>query len=157
MNIENSRELIANSRLFSALDDAAIDFLVAHAEQKGLAAGQVLFHHGDRADHFYLLIEGHLSLEVPAIEGPSLELQDIGPGQSAGWSWLIPPHRWHFQARARTAIKYLEFDGSAILAHCEQDPKFGYQLIKRFSTLMSERLDFARHRIMQEYKPVGFA
>ena len=157
MNNHNARELIAESRLFSALEDSAIDFLVANSAIKRLSAGQVLFHHGDRADHFYLLISGHLSLEVPAIEGPSLDLQDIGPGQSAGWSWLIPPHRWHFQARARTDIEYLEFDGSAVLAHCEQDPKFGYELLKRFSTLMSERLDFARHRIMQEYKPVGFA
>jgi CRP/FNR family cyclic AMP-dependent transcriptional regulator len=151
------REIIAESRLFAGMPDAAIDFLAAHSVRKHLDAGQVLFHHGARADRFYLMLDGHLSLEVPAIEGPSLQLQDIGPGQTAGWSWAIPPHRWHFQARAKTGIDYLEFDGDAVLANCEADPEFGYQVIRRFSTLMSERLDFARQRFMQEWKPLGFA
>jgi CRP-like cAMP-binding protein len=98
-----------------------------------------------------------LSLGIPALEGPSLELQDLGPGQIAGWSWLFPPNVWNFQARARTDIELIAFDGAAVYSHCEADPAFGYQLIKRFSALMSERLQFARTRMMQEWKPLGFA
>jgi CRP-like cAMP-binding protein len=157
MPMNQIQQTIADSQYFSGLADDAIEFLAANAIRKQLGAGKVLFHHGDKAQHFYLLLDGHLSLEIPAIEGPSLELQDIGPGKVAGWSWLIPPHLWKFQARARTAIDYLEFDGAAILAHCEADPRFGYQLIKRFSTLMSERLQFARSKMMDEWKPLGFA
>lgn len=151
------RQIIADSKFFSAPAEDAIDFLAANATQKQLAGGKILFHHGDPADHFYLMLEGHLSLQISAIEGPELELQDIGPGQVAGWSWLIPPNRWHFQARARTAIDYLEFDGVAVLDHCEAEPEFGYQLVKRFSALMSERLQFARQKMMEEWKPLGFA
>lgn len=151
------KQIIADSKFFSALADDAIDFLAANATTKQLGAGKVLFQHGDPAQHFYLLRDGHLSLEIPAIEGPVLELQDIGPGEIAGWSWLIPPNRWNFQARARTDIEYIEFDGVAVLAHCEADPGFGYQLVKRFSTLMSKRLQFARRKMMDEWKPPGFA
>lgn len=151
------KQIIADSKFFSALADDAVDFLTSNATQKQLAAGKVLFHHGDPAQHFYLLREGHLSLEIPAIEGPVLELQDIGPGQIAGWSWLIAPNRWNFQARARTDIEYVEFDGVAVLAHCEANPSFGYDLVKRFSALMSERLRFARQKMMEEWKPAGFA
>jgi len=151
------QQTIADSPYFAGLAEDAIQYLAANTGRKQLGEGKVLFHHGDKAEHFYLLLDGHLSLEIPAIEGPSLELQDIGPGKVAGWSWLIPPHIWKFQARARTPIDYLEFDGRAILAHCEADPQFGYQLIKRFSTLMSERLQFARRKMMDEWKPLGFA
>jgi CRP-like cAMP-binding protein len=153
----NIKQIIADSKFFSGLEDDAVAFLAANATQKQLTAGKVLFHHGDPAEHFHLLQKGHLSLEIPAIEGPSLELQDIGPGQIAGWSWLIPPNRWSFQARARTDIEYIEFDGVAVLAHCDADPAFGYQLIKRFSALMSERLRFARQKMMEAWKPLGFA
>lgn len=151
------RKIIADSRFFSGLDDDAIDFLAGNAVRRTLDSGQVLFHQGDRAEQFYLLLAGHLSLGIPALEGPALELQDIGPGQIAGWSWLMPPNLWNFQARARTAIEFLEFDGVAILAHCEAEPRFGYELMKRFSALMSERLQFARQKMMQEWKPLGFA
>ena len=154
---ESIRQTVAESSFFSGLDDDAVDFLAAHATRRRLDKGQVLFHQGERAEHFYLMLAGHLSLGIPALEGPSLELQDIGPGQIAGWSWLMPPNLWTFQARARTAIEFLAFDGMAILAHCEEDPEFGYELIKRFSALMSERLQFARQKMMQEWKPLGFA
>jgi CRP/FNR family cyclic AMP-dependent transcriptional regulator len=157
MTDSSLRRIIADSKFFAGLEDTAVDFLAANASKRQLDSGQVLFHQGDRAEHFYLLLAGHLSLGIPALEGPALELQDIGPGQIAGWSWLMPPNLWSFQARARTAIEYLEFDGIAILARCEQDPRFGYELIKRFSVLMSERLQFARQKMMQEWKPLGFA
>jgi CRP-like cAMP-binding protein len=74
-----------------------------------------------------------------------------------GWSWVIAPHRWAFQARARTAVEAIEFDGEALLAHCEADPKFGYAVLKRFSALMSERLQHARQRMIEEWRPEGFA
>jgi CRP-like cAMP-binding protein len=157
MPVENIRQAIAENAFFSTLSGDGIDFLAANAKEKRLGDGKVLFHRGDPARQFYLLDQGHLALEIPAIEGPALELQDIGPGEIAGWSWLIPPHRWHFQARARAAIEYLEFDGEAVLAHAEADPRFGYELVKRFSALMSERLQFARQKMMDEWKPLGFA
>lgn len=157
MTSANVRQIIANSQFFAGLNDAAIDFVAANARERKLAAGKVLFQQGERAEHFYLLLEGHVSLGIPALEGPALELQDIGPGQIAGWSWLLPPHLWSFQARAATAIRFLEFDGVTILAHCEEEPAFGYELIKRFSGLMSERLHFARAKMMQAWRPAGFA
>ena len=157
MATSTPHETISGNEFFAGLDAEAIEFLGAHCVDKQLSAGQVLFQQGDDARSFYLILDGHLSLEIPAIEGPALELQDLGPGQVAGWSWLIPPKRWHFQARARTRVALLEFDGEAILARCEADPRFGYKLIKRFSGLMSERLQFARRKMMDEWKPLGFA
>jgi len=157
MSDKNIKQIISESRFFSDIGEPAINFLADHARQRELTAGQVLFHQGEPAKHFYLLQKGHLSLGIPALEGPALELQDLGPGEMAGWSWLLEPNLWNFQARARTATEFLEFDGSAILAHCEADPRFGYQLVKRFSALMSERLQFARRKMMQEWKPLGFA
>ncbi len=60
-------------------------------------------------------------------------------------------------ARAVEDSDILEFDGSAILARCEEDPKFGYELFKRFAALMSERLNAARQKMMDQWNPPGFA
>lgn len=117
----------------------------------------MLFHYGARADRFYLVLDGHVTVEVPALEGPALELQDLAPGAVVGWSWLIAPNTWTFQARAATAVTVIAFDGAAVLARCEQDPRFGYDLLKRFSALMSERLNAARRRMMEAWQPAGYA
>ena len=105
----------------------------------------------------WLEVVPSVSVEVVAIEGPALELQSLGPGTVVGWSWLIPPYKWSFQARVTAPGEVIEFDGAAVLDHCEDNPRFGYELLKRFSGLMSERLQFARQKMMQEWNPRGFA
>jgi CRP-like cAMP-binding protein len=148
---------IAQSELFGGLAAGFIDFLAAQATMRQVRKDEVLFAHGDRAGHFYLVSSGHISVEVAAITGPELELQDLGPGAVVGWSWLIPPHRWSFNARAKSPAEVIEFDGKAVLARCEQDPRFGYELLKRFAALMSQRLNFARQKMMEAWSPAGFA
>ena len=148
---------IAESDFFAGMAPEQIDFLATHARMRQLSEGEVLFHYGDRADHFYLVLEGHIVVEVAAIEGPALELQDLGPGVVVGWSWLIAPHTSSFQDRARSAAPVLEFDGKAVLARCEENSRFGYDLLKRFSALMSERLHAARQSMMEAWQPRGFA
>jgi CRP-like cAMP-binding protein len=148
---------LAADGFFAGLSPDFIAFLAAHARSKILKEEEVIFHYGERAQRFYLVVSGHIAVEVAAIEGPSLQLQDLGPGAVVGWSWLIAPHRWSFQARAKTPAEIIEFDGDAVLAECEANPKFGYELLKRFSALMSERLQHARQRMIEEWRPEGFA
>ena len=148
---------VAQSELFRGLAPNFLEFLAAHARSRQLGKDEVLFHYGEPAEHFYLITNGRISIEVAAIEGPTLELQELGTGATVGWSWLIPPHRWSFQARATVPTELIEFDGAAVLAHCESEPAFGYAVLKRFSTLMSERLHSARQRMMEEWSPSGFA
>ena len=142
---------------FSRMDSSFLKFLSNSVTELRIKKGDVLFKHGNRADKFYLLRNGQISIQVPALMGPTLEIQTLGEDQILGWSWLIPPYRWSFQARALEDSDLLEFDGSAILARCEEDPNFGYELFKRFAALMSERLDAARQKMMDEWNPPGFA
>jgi CRP/FNR family cyclic AMP-dependent transcriptional regulator len=151
------RTAVAESELFRGLAPGFVDFLNAKAQMRRLGKNELLFRFGDKATHFYLILSGRITVEVAAIEGPTLELQELGSGATVGWSWLIPPHRWTFQARALEPTEVIEFDGAAVLARCEADPAFGYALLKRFSTLMSERLQSARQRMMEEWSPAGFA
>lgn len=154
---QNIKKLVADNEFFSRLAPEYMDFLADHAKIRTISDGEVLFQYGQKADHFYLIATGEVSVGVTAIQGPALELQRLGPGEFIGWSWLIPPYKWSFQARVTAPGEVLEFDGAAVLAQCEQDSRFGYELLKRFSALMSERLDFARRRIMAEWNPQGFA
>ena len=142
---------------FSGLEDDFMKFLSNSAKELRIKKGEVLFQQGKHADKFYLLRSGQVSVQVPALVGPTLELQVLGEGQILGWSWLIPPYRWNFQALALEDSTLLEFDSSDILARCEEDPIFGYELLKRFAALMSERLDAARQKFIDQWDPPGFA
>lgn len=138
--------------LFKGLDPEYVEFLAENARERNLAENEVLFRYGERAGHFHVVVSGEVVLEVAAIEGPPLELQHVGPGSVLGWSWLIAPFRWNFQARAEAPCELYEFDGETILQRCEKDAAFGYAILKRFSALASERLAFARQRMMDEWR-----
>jgi len=157
MSKQSITDYLSSHAFFAGLDDNFMAFVADCATELSVKKGHILFRQGERADKFYLIRTGRVSVQVPAIMGPTLEIQSLGENQLLGWSWLIPPYRWNFQARAMEDSDLLEFDGSAILKRCEQDPKFGYELFKLFTALMSERLDAARQKMMDEWNPPGFA
>lgn len=149
--------LLANQQFFAGFAPETIRFLSAHAVRRSIPRDHVLFRRGDPADHFYLLLYGQISIEIPAIQGPYLQVQILTAGEVLGWSWLIPPYTMSFQARAEVTTELLEFDGTLIRAKCEEDAAFGYRLIKHFASLMSERMDAARRKVMDGWNPPGFA
>jgi len=155
--MSSKEDFLSAHAFFKGLNEDFITLLSEYATERQVKKGEVLFQPGRPANRFYLLRNGRVSVQVPALVGPVLELQILGENEMLGWSWLIPPYRWNFLARAVEDTDLLEFDGSAILERCEKDPKFGYELFKRFTALMSERLDAARQKMMDQWNPPGFA
>ena len=155
--MSSKEEFLSGHEFFKGLNEDLVALLSDFATERQVKKGDVLFQAGKPANKFYLLRSGEVSVQVPALVGPVLELQVLGENQLLGWSWLIPPYRWNFMARAVEDTDLLEFDGSAILEHCEQDPKFGYELFKRFTALMSQRLEASRQKMMDQFNPPGFA
>ena len=155
-NVINRNKLI-DSEFFSKFDSEYLDLLSEKAIERRIEAGKIVFRQGDRADTFYLLLSGRITVEIPSVYGPAIEIQNLGSGQVLGWSWLISPYQWEFQAKVLEDSVLLEFDGKSILEDCENNPKFGYKLLSSFSVLMSQRLLASRQRMMEEWNPPGFA
>jgi CRP/FNR family transcriptional regulator, cyclic AMP receptor protein len=157
MNQSEIQNFLSSHELFSGLDQAHLAFLSDHAKEQRFDQGMVIARQGEAADRFLLLLEGELAVEIPAIAGPKLEVTRLGQGQVFGWSWLIEPYKWHFNARTTKPARVLDFDGRAVLAHCEEDPAFGFALFRRFSALMGKRLEAAQLKLMDQWSPPGFA
>jgi len=147
---------LSEQRILAGLAPQHIETLAAAAREREIPRDEVLIHHGDAAKGFFLVLDGRISREIPAILGPPLLMHSIGRDEILGWSWLIPPHEWSFLARAEEPTAVLEFDAASVLAQCEADPRFGYEIIKRFSALMSERLVDARRQMMAQWNPPGY-
>jgi CRP/FNR family transcriptional regulator, cyclic AMP receptor protein len=157
MNTQATAEYLSAHEFFSGLSDDILKFLCECSSTVVIKKGQILFRQGENADKFYVIRNGSISIQMPAIMGPTLEIQSLDKDHVLGWSWLIAPYKWNFQTRAEEDSELLQFDGTAIMARCEQEPKFGYELLKKFAGLMSERLNAAREKMMDEWNPAGFA
>src|SRR5664280_989325 len=157
MSNPSTTEYLSAHEFFSEFSDDVLKLLRECSSTREIKKGQILFRQGENADKFYVVRSGRISIQMPAIMGPTLEIQTLDKDQVLGWSWLISPYKWNFQTKAEEDSELLQFDGAAILARCEQEPKFGYELLKKFAALMSDGLNAARQKMMEEWNPAGFA
>ena len=122
--------------------------IVLHnAKQKDFATGELILKQGEPANCFYLIESGRVAVEAGAQSGKNV--QTIGPGEALGWSWLFPPFSWHFSARAMEPTKCVVLDGGHLLVIAEEDPKFGYDLMRRISQMLVTRLQATRKKLLE--------
>ncbi len=117
-------------------------------------AGRRILHEGDPADTFFALREGRVALEVFAPARGAVVIETIGPGEVLGWSWLFPPYRWHFDAVALDPVRAVAFDGACLRGKCDDDPRLGYELTRRFASTLIDRLQATRLRLLDVYGEV---
>jgi len=137
--------------VFRDLSPEHIALIGSLASSQQLSPQRRVFEHDRDADHFYIVHSGQVTIEVPALGGEPLTIQTLGPGSVLGWSWLLPPYRWLFDARATVETTVIAVDGKGLREACERDPALGYQVLKRFAALMAERLNAARMTAMRHY------
>ena len=142
---------LAGHAMFQGLTPDQVALVASLASSAQYGSQERVFRYGTLADKFYIVREGRVGIEIPAIEGEPLTIQTVGNGSVLGWSWLMPPYRWLFDARALVPSSIIVLDGERVRAHCEEDPKLGYELMKRFAMLMAERLNSAREADIKHY------
>ncbi len=148
-------QVVLESATFAGLDDVYAEQLAGCSQTVGFEAGETLFREGEPADTFYVLRRGRVALELYVPGRGPLTIETIDPGQVVGWSWLFPPHAWHFDARAVAPVRAVAVDGACIRGKCDEDPALGYQLMQRFSAVLLERLNATRLRLADLYGGAG--
>lgn len=139
--------------IFDGLESGIVKVLAQNASEVEFNRGVLIFKQDAPAEFFYLIREGEVSVEIPSLYGAPITMQQLGPDKVLGWSWIFPPYKWHFDARATEATKAVQVDGIRLRLQCEENPRMGYELVKHFSLLMMERLSAARQRVMDVYGP----
>jgi len=121
------------------------------AKNAHFAAGQYLFHEGEGAAQFYLLRQGRVALQITSPGRGAVTFQTLGVGEIVGVSWLIPPYRWAFDARAVELTRTIGIDAACLRGKCEADHTFGYEMMKRFLVPLVQRLQRTRLQILDVY------
>jgi CRP/FNR family transcriptional regulator, cyclic AMP receptor protein len=119
--------------------------------------GERLLSEGDPADEFFLIRRGAVAIETEVPGRGTVTLETLGPGEILGWSWLVPPYRSAFGARALDAVHVIALDGACLRGKCERDPALGFDLLKVVATVFVRRLEETRMRLPDLYSGVSGA
>lgn len=151
MTAHGLEPLLLEHAFFRGLAPRDVALLAGCASNVRFAADELVFREGDPADRFFLLREGRVAVEVRVPARGSVVLQTLEAGDVLGWSWLFPPYRWTFDARALEPVRALAFDGVCLRRKCDEEPRLGYALMQRFARIVTERLQAARLQLLDVY------
>ena len=143
--------ILAEHPFFSGWDPRYLQLAVGCASNVRFHAGEFVFQDGEEANTFYLIREGRVALEVVFPGRGAVTIQTLEGGEMLGWSWLIPPYRWRFDARAVEMTRAIALDGKCLRGKCEEDHELGYELVKQVASSLGQRLDATRMRLLDIY------
>lgn len=152
--MEDLSGILRNHPFMKDLDENYLKQITGCASNAVYAEDEVIFKEGDKAEKFYLIRSGKVALEINGRDKGNLRILTIGPGQILGWSWIVSPYKWHFEASALEEVRAIELDGECLRNKCEDDPKLGYEMLKRFAHILEQRLQSTRMQLLDVYKRV---
>jgi len=141
-------QMLSAHPFFTGLDPAHIGVIAGCGTNRTFAPGEFLFREGAPANEFHIVREGQVAIELHAVPKGAMTVQTLGPGEVTGWSWIVPPYRWRFDARARTQVRTTALDGACLRGKCEADASLGYAMLKRFTQVMAQRLEAVRLQLI---------
>jgi CRP/FNR family transcriptional regulator, cyclic AMP receptor protein len=149
--LEGLDRIVREHRFFAGLNEAFCELVCGCAKNVRFEAGQHLFHEGEPADWFYLIRHGRVALSVTVPGRGAVSFQTLGEGEVVGVSWLLPPYRWTYDAKALELTRAIAMDAACLRRKCEEDHDLGYEMMKRFVPVLIERLQATRLQILDVY------
>jgi CRP-like cAMP-binding protein len=122
-----------------------------------LAARETLFRLGIAADKAYLVTRGRIGLTLPIrIRGGEEEVlvEEKLPGETVGWSGLVPPHRFTLNAAAAIDSELIGFSRATVLEHFAAHPAVGHTVTRNLAAVIGHRLQVFQTMWLREMQRV---
>jgi CRP/FNR family transcriptional regulator, cyclic AMP receptor protein len=149
MKLDALRE---RSSLLQALTNTEVTLFESAATELRLSAGEILFEEEGPADVFYIVVEGRIGLELTSPGKEPIVIQTLGTGDLVGVSWLFPPHRWDWRARAIVDSELAAFDATVIRAELERNRDLALEVLTVVAGEVVHRLQRTRVQLLDLYR-----
>ena len=144
-------ELLGRLPFFAGMSEAELELIAGCGRNVHFEEGETILRQGDPADTFYVIRHGSVAVGNFVPPRGDIVIEAIHDGEILGWSWLFPPYRSHFDARALSDVRATQFDGACLRAKCAEDTVFGFNVVSRFAGVLMERLQWMHLRLLDLY------
>ncbi len=136
------KTFLANVPLFRELADEELDRIALSTQEVRAERAEVLFHRGDSALGFHIIVYGQVKLAFSSPRGDEKVVDLIGPGQSFGEAvmFMERPHVVTAQVLCDSLLLYIPRE--IVFQELERDPRF----VRRMIAGLSSRL----HRLVSD-------
>lgn len=135
---------IADLLPFEGLSERQTQFILNQATVRRVALNDTVFHEGDSADNFYVLLEGALRIAKTTDTGENVVILHIAPGEMFGIAMAYDHESYRTTANAASAGLALSWPKESWDAFIRDYP--GFSAATRHA--VGERLDDLRDKIV---------
>jgi len=145
-------ELVANP-LLGDLPREHLALISGCCINVGFTAGERIINAGDPADDFWIIRHGLVDIEIHGAGRGTITIDRLGPGDLLGVSWIAEPYVNEFDATAIERGSAIRVDAACLRGKCDEDHVLGYELYRRFATMLRRRLQATRLQLVDIYGP----
>ncbi len=160
MNSQDLRRLLGDTAFLDGADQETCGLLADLARVDDIAPDTVLFREGQEANAVFIVVTGQVALEIACPQRGRLRFQTVGPGELLGWSPLLGQPRMTATGRTLTAAQVIRLEAAPLLALCQQQPRFGMEIMRRTAIALARRLAATRLQLLDVFRhelPAGGA
>ncbi len=149
--MEGLERIVLAHPFFAGLEAELGQVISGCARNHRFDPGYYLGHEGEPANEFFLIRHGKVALEITPPGQPEIVFATESEGGVVGASWLVPPYRWRFDARAIELTRAIGIDAKCLRDKCEANHHLGYAMMKRFLPVLMQQLDETRLQVLDVY------
>ena len=128
------QSILAAHPLFQDLPAAVLQAMCQQADLHSFHAGEVVFHEGDAARHWFLVVQGHVEVVRFGCDGDERVFHRFGPGQCVAEAAMFMAHgRYPMQARSVGTTAAWRLCRCALQRACETHSALGLCLLQDLS------------------------
>ena len=129
----NIEALLSHLPLFNGLEADEIARIARGTREVNALRGDILFHKGDTATGFHLIVYGQVKLAFTSAQGGEKVVDILGQGHSFGEAVMFMDKPYMVYAQALSDSRLLHISKSVILDELEKDPRLGRKMIAGLS------------------------
>jgi hydrogenase nickel insertion protein HypA len=140
MNTKVLTQTLKDIRFLHDIATQYLEQIAAIAETRDFDEHDVIFREGQTANSLYLVAAGRVSLQICRGGAGTKHIVTVGPGEMLGWSSLSDHPEFAATAVVLERTHVIRIDGAKLRAICDEDPRFGYEFMRRIMLALAKRL-----------------
>ncbi len=128
--------------------------LLECAELVEFTAGDRIAAEGEPAEALHVVVAGTVQLAMHQRQA-DLCVATLGPGDLLGWSWLVPPHRWQFDATTPRGATLWRVPADELRSAMAEEPEVEAALATTMLSVLSRRLRDTRLQLLDLFSGDG--
>ncbi|HBA54584.1 cyclic nucleotide-binding domain-containing protein [Syntrophorhabdus aromaticivorans] len=139
---------IKESDLFKGVSQRFITRIANNSEEENFKRNAIVFRGGDKASHFYVLVEGAVDISLATADSAHMSVSR--PGEIFGWSALVEPYAYTATAKCTKDTKVIKVARDSIENAITEHPAEGLAVLKNLAGIIAQRLRYAYKSLVPE-------